>query len=407
MEVLHARCAGLDLGKDSLVVCLRLHGSPVHHEIRTFGTTTRELMAVSDWLTAAGVTHVAMEATGTYWRAVWHILEEAVTLLLANAGHIRQVPGRKSDVKDAEWIADLLAHGLVRSSFVPPAPIQEIRDLTRTRKQLMREIAQHTQRIQKTLDGANLKVTGVVSRVLGVSGREMLKALIAGETDPVRLADLARGTLRKKREALIEAFTGHVTAHHRRLLQLHLGLIESLEAAVAAIDAELGHALAPFHEAVRRLDAMPGIDTIAAHAIIGEIGVDMTRFPTHQHLISWAGLCPRLDESAGKRKSTRTRTTTGWLKSLLVQTAWTTIRRKDSYYRAQFYRLRARRGPKKAIVAVAASMLTAIYYILRDGVEFRDLGAQHFARLDKTQATRRLVHRLEALGYQVQLAETA
>jgi transposase len=407
MEVLHARCAGLDLGKDSLVACIRLHGQPVRHEIRAFGTTTRELVALSEWLTAHGVTHVAMEATGTYWRAVWHVLESDFALVLANAGHIRQVPGRKSDVKDAEWIADLLAHGLIRSSFVPPAPIQEIRDLTRTRKQLVREIAQHTQRIQKTLDRANLKVTGVVSRILGVSGRAMLKALIAGETDPTRLADLARGTLRQKRAALIEALTGHLTPHHRRLLALHLDVIEHLEATVVTLDADLGDALAPFHEAVRRLDALPGIDTIAAQAIIGEIGVDMTRFPTHQHLISWACLCPRLEESAGRRKSTRTRKQNNWLKSLLIQTAWTTIRGKDSYYRAQFYRLKARRGPQKAIVAVAASMLTAIYYMLRDSTEYRDLGAQHFERLDKTHVTRRLVHRLEALGYHVQLAETA
>jgi transposase len=402
---LYPRCAGLDLGKDMVAACVRIHGQPVRHEVRTFGTTTRELLALADWLTAEGITHVAMEATGTYWRAVWHILEDAFALVLANAAHIRHVPGRKSDVKDAEWIADLLAHGLIRSSFVPPPAIQEIRDLTHTRKQLVREIAQHTQRIQKTLDRANLKVTGVVSRLLGVSGRAMLRALIAGETDPVRLADLARGTLRKKRAALIEAFTGHVTAHHRQLLRLHLQLIEHLETAVASIDTELGDALAPFHEAVRRLDAIPGIDTIAAQAIIGEIGVDMTRFPTHQHLISWACLCPRLDESAGRRKSTRTRKNTCWLKSLLVQTAWTTIRGKDSYYRAQFHRLKARRGPKKAIVAVAASMLTAIYYLLRDGTDYRDLGAQHFERLDKTHVTRRLVHRLEALGYQVQLAE--
>lgn len=405
MEVLYPCCAGLDLGKDTLAACVRIHGPSVRHEVRTFGTTTRELLALGDWLTAEGITHVAMEATGTYWRAVWHILEEAFTLILANAAHIRQVPGRKSDVKDAEWIADLLAHGLIRSSFVPPSAIQEVRDLTRTRKQLVREIAQHTQRIQKTLDRANLKVTGVVSRLLGVSGRAMLRALIAGESDPSRLADLARGTLRKKREALIEAFTGHVTPHHRQLLRLHLDLIEHLERAVASLDAELGDVLTPFHEAVRRLDAIPGIDTIAAQAIIGEIGVDMTRFPTHQHLLSWACLCPRLEESAGRRKSTRTRKNTSWLKSLLIQTAWTTIRKKDSYYRAQFHRLKARRGPKKAIVAVAASMLTAIYYILRNGADFQDLGAQHFERLDKTRVTRRLVHRLEALGYQVQLAE--
>ena len=407
MDVLYPRCAGLDLGKDSLVACVRIHATPARQVVRTFGATTRELLALAEWLTAEGVTHVAMEATGTYWRAVWHILEEGLTLVLANAGHIRQVPGRKSDVKDAEWIADLLAHGLIRSSFVPPAAIQEVRDLTRTRKQLVREIAQHTQRIQKTLDRANLKVTGVVSRILGISGRAMLQALIAGETDPVRLADLARGTLRKKRAALIEAFTGHMTPHHRRLLQLHLTLIEALEAQVRELDADLVETLAPFHEAVHRLDGIPGIDTIAAQAIIGEIGVDMTRFPTHQHLVSWACLCPRLDESAGRRKSTRTRVGGGWLKTLLIQTAWTTIRRKDSYYRAQFLRLKARRGPQKAIVAVAASMLTAIYYILRDGTEYRDLGAHHFEQLDRGHATRRLVTRLEALGYHVQLEDVA
>lgn len=405
MEVVYPRCVGLDLGKDSLVACVRIHERPVPHVVRTFGTTTRELLALADWLITHGVTHGAMEATGTYWRAVWHILEDSVTLVLANAGHIRQVPGRKSDVKDAEWIADLLAHGLIRSSFVPPAAIQEVRDLTRTRKQLVREIAAHTQRIQKTLDRANLKVTGVVSRILGISGRAMLQALIAGETDPVRLADLARGTRRKKRAALIEAFTGHPTPHHRRLLQLPLTLIEALETQVRELDADLGETLAPFHEAVRRLDAIPGIDTIAAQAIIGEIGVDMTRFPTHHHLVSWACLCPRLDESAGRRTSTRTRTGACWLKSLLIQTAWTTIRKRDSYYRAQFLRLRSRRGPKKAIVAVAASMLTAIYSILRDGREYHDLGGRHFDQLDRRQATRRLVTRLEALGYQVQLEE--
>ena len=405
MEVLYARCAGLDLGKDSLVACVRLHDSPLQHEVRTFGTTTREWLGLATWLTERSVTHVAMEATGTYWRAVWHILEASVTLVLANARHIRQVPGGKSDVKDAEWIADLLAHGLIRSSFVPPAAIQEVRDLARTRQQLVREITQHTQRIQKTLDRANLKVTGVVSRILGVSGRAMLRALIAGETDPVQLAALARGTLRKKRAALVEAFTGHVTAHHRRLLQLHLELIEALEAKVADLDADLEETLAPFHEAVQRLDAIPGIDIMAAQAIIGEIGVDMSRFPTHQHWVSWACLCPRLDESAGRRKSTRTRVGGGWLKTLLIQTAWTTIRGKDTYYRAQFLRLKSRRGPQKAIVAVAASMLTAMYDILRDGTEYRDLGAHHFDRLDRGHATRRLVTRLEALGYQVHLQE--
>jgi transposase len=310
-------------------------------------------------------------------------------------------------VSDAEWIADLLAHGLIRGSFVPPTPVQEVRDLTRTRKQLMREIGQHTQRLQRTLDVANLKITGLLSDVLGVSGRAILRALIAGDTDPHRLADLARGTLRNKRAALVEALTGRITPHQRRLLKLHLDLVETLEAAVADVDAQLGETLAPFHEAVARLDGVPGIDIVGAQAILGEIGLDMSRFPTHQHLISWACLCRRLDESAGRRRSTRTRKGANWLKTVLVQAAWAAVRTKHSYYRAQVLRLRARRGPKKAIVAVAASMLTAIYYLLRDGVDYRELGSHYFERLDRTKATHRLVKRLRDLGYRVQLEEVA
>lgn len=406
MEVLYPRCAGLDLGKDALVACVRLQtGRAITHECRTFATTTRSLLALERWLAEGGVTHVAMEATGSYWRAVWYVLESSVTLTLANAAHIKAVPGRKSDVKDAEWITDLLAHGLIRSSFVPPRPIQEIRDLARTRKQLVREIVSHTQRIQKTLDTANLKITGVISDVLGVSGRAILRALIAGTTDAAALADLARGSLKHKRAALIEALTGRVTPHHRRLLALHLDLIEHLETAIATIDTQLGEALTPFRDAVGRLDAIPGIDTVVAQAIIGEIGVDMTRFATARHLISWACLCRRLDESAGKRRSTRTRKGACWLKTMLVQAAWGAVRTKHTYYRAQFLRLRARRGAKKAILAVAASMLTAIYYILRDRVEYRELGDDHFARIDRTKATQRLVTRLQHLGYRVHLED--
>src|SRR6266699_5045390 len=352
MEVVHPTCAGLDVHQHTVVACARVGaGSAVTRDVRTFGTTTQELWALSDWLTAHGCTHVAMESRGVYWKPVWHVLEGSVELVLANAMHIRNIPGRKSDVNDATWIADLLAHGLLRGSFVPPAPIQEVRDLTRTRKQLVREIAQHTQRIQKTLDIANLKITGLISDVLGVTGRSILRALIAGETDPVRLADWARGTLKAKRAALIEALTGRVTAHQCRLLKLHLHLIEQLEAAVAELDQQLGDALAPFRDAVTRLDAIPGINTIVAQAIIGEIGLDMTRFPTHEDLVSWACLCRRLNDSAGKRKSTRTRKGGGWLKTVLVQAAWAASRTKDSYLRAPFLRLRARRSPKKAAIA--------------------------------------------------------
>lgn len=405
MEVVHPRCAALDLGKDELVGCVRIQGS--EHECQSYRTTTSELLKLSDWLSRRGVTHVVMEATGSYWKAVWHVLEGSFELILANAAHVRNVPGRKSDVNDAVWLSDLLAHGLIRGSFVPPEPIQELRDLTRTRKQLVREIVQHTQRIQKVLDTANLKITGVVSDILGASGRVMLRALIAGETNPERLADLAQGRLRAKRARLVEAFHGRVTPHHRRLLKLHLTLIEQIEAAVLELDGQLEVALEPFRNAVERLKAMPGIADVVAQGILSEIGLDMSRFPSHRHLLSWACLCPRLDRSAGRIHSTRTRKGGLWLKTLLVQAAWSAVRCKDSYPRAQFLRIRARRGPKKAIIAVAASMLTAIYYMLRDSTDYRDLGSQHFTEIDRAKVTQKLVSRLNRLGYRVELKEAA
>lgn len=404
MEVVHPKCGGLDVHQHTVVACARVGaGSAVTHDVRTFGTTTQELLALSDWLTAHGCTHVAMESTGVYWKPVWHVLEGHVELVLANAMHIRNIPGRKSDVNDATWIADLLAHGLIRGSFVPPAPIQELRDLTRTRKQLVREITQHTLRIQKTLETANLKLTGVLTDILGVSGRAILQALVAGETNPDRLAELARGRLKASRADLAAALHGRVTAHHRFLLQLHLAQIDALEGAVRAVEARLGDALAPFRAAVDRLITMPGVSETVARVLVAEIGVDMTRFPTAGHLVSWAGLCPRLDESAGTRHSTRTRPSNSWLKTTLVQAAWAAARKKDGYLRAQFLRLKSRRGPKKAIIAVAASMLTAAYYMLRDGVDYRDLGAAHFDRQDKAKLAKRLLARLHDLGFTVEL----
>jgi transposase len=404
MEVVHPKCAGLDVHQYTVVACARVGaGSSVTHDVRTFGTTTQELLALSDWLTAHGCTHVAMESTGVYWKPLWHVLEESVELVLANAMHIRNIPGRKSDVNDATWIADLLAHGLIRGSFVPPAPIQALRDLTRTRKQLVREITQHTLRIQKTLETANLKLTGVLTDILGVSGRAILQALVAGETNPDRLAELARGRLKASRADLAAALHGRVTAHHRFLLQLHLAQIDALEGAVRAVEARLGDALAPFRAAVDRLITMPGVSETVARVLVAEIGVDMTRFPTAGHLVSWAGLCPRLDESAGKRHSTRTRPSNPWLKTTLVQAAWAAARKNDSYLRAQFLRLKSRRGPKKATIAVAASMLTAAYYMLRDAVDYRDLGAAHFDRQDKAKLAKRLLARLHNLGFNVEL----
>jgi transposase len=403
MEVLYPRCAGLDVHKDSVVACVRCVTAPLGRDVRTFGTTTRELFELADWLESHGCTHVAMEATGVYWKPVWHILEGRFELVLANAQHIRNVPGRKTDVNDATWIADLLAHGLIRSSFVPPAHIQELRDLTRTRKQLAREISQHTLRIQKTLEDANIKVASVLSSVLGTSGRAMLTAIIAGHDNPVHLASLAVGTARKKRAELIEALRGRVTDHHRAMLKLHLGLIAAFEAAVSELDAAAGKLLAPIQERAALLTTMPGVSDIVAQVIVAEIGVDMSRFPSAGHLVSWAGLCPRNDESAGKRRSTRVRKSANWLKTTLVTAAWAGARKKDSYLRAQFLRIKARRGAKKAIMAVAASMMTATYYMLRDGVEYRDLGVHHFDRRDKTKTIHRLVRRLADLGCEVQV----
>lgn len=403
MDLLHPQCAGLDIHQRTVVACARVVAdSSVTHDRRTFGTTTADLEALRDWLTAHGCTHVAMESTGVYWKPIWQILEGRFALVLANARHIRAIPGRKSDVNDATWIADLLAHGLSRGSFVPPAPVQELRDLTRTRKQLVREIAQHTLRIQKTLEHANLKLTGLLSNILGVSGRAILQALVAGEQDPERLADLVHGRLKASRAELVAALHGRVTAHHRFLLQLHLTHVEALERAVREVEARLGEALAPFRTALDRLITMPGVSETVARVLVAEIGFDMTRFATAGHLVSWAGLCPRLDESAGKRLSTRTRPSNPWLKTTLVQAAWAASRKKDGYLRAQFLRLKSRRGPKKAILAVAASMLTAAYHMLKHDVDYRDLGADHFDRRDKAKLAHRLIQRLQALGFAVE-----
>jgi len=404
MDVLYPRCAGLDIHAQTVVGCVRIAtGAAVRREHRTVATTTRGLLELAQWLASHQVTHVAMEATGVYWKPVWHVLEGPCTLVLANAMHIRNIPGRKSDVNDATWIADLLALGLIRSSFVPPAPIQELRDLTRTRTQFVREIARHTQRLQKTLEDANLKLTEVISDVLGVSGRAIVQAVIAGERDADQLARLAHPRLEATRAELVEALTGRVTAHHRFMLALHLQQITTLEQAVADLDKRIEDMLRPFRAAVDRLVSMPGLKTRAVAVIIAEIGTDMTRFPTAGHLLSWAGLCPRLDESAGKRRSTRTRKGTPWLKTTLVQVAWAAARTKNSYFHAQFLRIKSRRGPKKAILAVAASILTAIYVMLRDDTRFLDLGDQYFAHSDKARLTNRLVKRLRDLGVEVEI----
>lgn len=408
MEILHARCAGLDVHKDTVVACARIvFEGEVIQDVETFGTTTTELLRLFDWLIGRETTHVAMEATGVYWKPVWHVLEVAFELVLANAAHIRNVPGRKTDVNDAMWIADLLAHGLIRGSFVPPTPIQELRTLTRTRKQLVREKAQHVQRIQKTLEDANLKIASVASDIMGMSGRLILAALIRGVTNPEKLADLADGKLKAPRKEIVESLRGCVTKHHRFMFKLHFDQIISIEAAIASVESEVGMVLEPFRAAAERLMTMPGVSETVANVIVSEIGVEMSRFPTPGHLISWAGLCPRNDESAGKRRSTRLRKGAPWLKTTLVQAAWAAARKKNSYHRAQFLRLKSRRGPKKAIMAVAASMLTACFFMLRDDVPFHDLGPDHFDRVDKSVKVRRLMHKIRELGFEVELKQCA
>jgi transposase len=409
MEVLHAHCAGLDVHKDSVVACVRhMADSKVTTVVKTFKTTTQELMALSDWLSTEGATHIAMEATGVYWKPVWHILSDGeFVLVLANAAHVKNVPGRKTDVNDAAWLADLMAHGLIRASFVPGEPTQQMRDLLRTRKQMVRERSSHIQRIQKTLEDANIKLDSVVTDILGLSGRRIIEALIAGQTMPQALASLAHRRIHATSAELEAALRGRVTRHHRFLLKLHLDQIDAIDAALARIDEEVSANVEPFRAAIELLSSIPGIGSLAAQVLVSEIGIDMSRFPTAGHLISWAGLCPRNDESAGKRRSNRMKKGAPWLKTTLIQCAWAASRKKNSYLQAQYLRLRSRRGSKKAICAVAASMLTAAYHMLKNGTFYEDIGADHFDRRAQGKQVLRLVNRLQNLGYNVEITPKA
>jgi transposase len=408
MDVLHERCAGLDVHKDEVVACARTGaGSAVRRIHRRFKTTTRGLLELSDWLAEAGCTHVAMEATGVYWKPVWHVLEGGFQLVLANARAVRNVPGRKTDMNDSTWLADLLAHGLIQGSFVPPEPVQQLRDLTRTRKQLVREVVQHTQRIQKTLEDANIKLSSVLSDTIGQSGRQILTAIIAGESDPAALATLVNYRVRTPQDEIAEALRGRVNDHHRFLLQLHLDQVDALSAAIDKIDRHIEEQLHPFRDAAARLATIPGLSLTAAYVILAEIGPEMSQFPTAAHLVSWAGLCPRMDESAGKIRSTRTRAGNPWLKTTLVQSAWAAARKNGSYLRVQFHRIKIRRGAKKAAVAVAASLLTIAYHLLKSRSDYKDLGANHYDRRDKARTAKRLLKRLADLGFHLQIAAPA
>jgi len=408
MELTYARCAGLDVHKDTVVACVRTAaGTRFRCETRTFGTKTIDLLALQQWLVDEEVTHVAMEATGVYWKPVWHVLEPVCTLILANPAHIKNVPGRKTDVKDAEWIAQLLAHGLVEASFVPPTPIQDLRALTRDRRQFHREAAQHVQRIQKVLQDANIKIDSVISDVMGLSGRAFLKAIVEGEDDPEKLAQHANYRLKASKEEIREALRGVVTPLHRAMLRRHLEMFDTIQRMVGEIDDEVAALLEPFRRQVELLDTIPGVDVATAEVIIAEVGVDMSRFPSAAHLVSWAGLSPRSDESAGKRRNTRIGKGGQWLKATVIQAAWSATRKKDSHLRSLFLRLKGKRGPKKAIVAVAAEIMRSTWYMLTRDEEYREPDQAAADPLRKEREAKRLVQKLKKLGYEVEMPVAA
>jgi transposase len=401
MEVLHPRSAGIDVHKRTAVVSATWPDERGRQrtETRTFGTMTADLERLREWLLERGVSHAAIESTGVYWKPVFNVLEEHLTVVLANAYHVKAVPGRKTDVRDSEWLLDLLRHGLVRASFIPEAPIRALRDLTRHRTNLTEERTRALNRIQKVLEDANIKLAAVASEILGVSGRAMLEALIAGETDPEALADLARGTLRGKRAALVEALRGRVQDHHRLLLRTLLGQVDHRNDAIAELSAEIARRFEPYEAALALLCSIAGVQRRVAEVVLAEIGVDMGRFADARHLCSWAAICPGNHESAGKRRSGRLRHGNRWLRAALLQAAWAAIKVKGSYFGAQFRRIARRRGPKRATVAVAHSILTAIYHVLSRGVFFEDLRAEYFDRRQPDQQARYHLRRLAELGF--------
>ena len=409
MKICYGVCAGLDIHKKTVVVCLRspaLDGGRAV-TVRTFGTTTRQLVDLADWLAASQCTHVAMESTGIYWRPVYQILEERMTVLLVNAAHVSKVPGRKTDVKDCEWIAELLEHGLLRGSFVPPPHIRELRELTRSRRQLINTHSRAANRVQKVLETANIKLGDVATDVLGTSGRAMLKALIAGERDAAALAGLARGRLRDKRLALEEALVGRFTDHHAFMLGSLLNELEFLEEQIRLHDSRIAERTSNLAPAFERLDTIPGVARRAAEQIVAELGNDMTRFPTPAHAASWTGISPGNHESAGKRRAVRTTKGNRWLRATLVECARGAVRKRDCYLAAQYRRLAKRRGDKRAIVAVAHSILVGAWHILHDGVDYRELGGNYFDSLQREQLIRYHRRRLADLGVAVVSMESA
>jgi transposase len=409
MDVLFERCCGLDIHKRTVVACLitpRSPGTPTK-EVRSFGTMTDELLQLADWLRAAGCTHVAMESTGVYWKPIWNLLEGQFDLLLVNARHVKAVPGRKTDVKDCEWLADLLRHGLLHGSFVPDRPQRELRELTRYRTSLVQERSAEVNRLQKTLEGANIKLGDVATDIMGLSSRQMLAALAAGQTDTKAMAQLAQGRLRDKLPALERALAGGTGPHQRFLLARQLAHIDFLDASIAEVSAEIAARLSPCAPELERLATIPGVGRRTAELLVAEIGTDMSRFPTAAHLASWAGMCPGNDESAGKRRSGKTRKGSPWLRSALIEAARAAGRSKGTYLATQYHRLAARRGTKRAAVAVGHTILLIVYRLLSEGDVYRDLGNRYFDERDRRATERRLIARLEGLGYKVSLDPAA
>jgi transposase len=407
MDKVNPRCAGLDVHKDSVWACVRIDGrSPV---IEKFGTSARELLRLGDWLSGQGVTIAAMESTGVYWKPVWNLLEDRLGLMLVNAHHIKQVPGRKTDVKDCGWIAELLEYGLLKPSFVPDRPQRELRDLTRQRTQLLGDRARVVNRVQKTLEDANIKLASVASDITGKSGRAILDALVEGKLNPEQMAELVHKRMEAKKPLLREALNGRVTAHHRFMLKQLLDQIDHLDRMVESFDTRIEEVMSPLeHQAVKKLDEVPGFDRRNGQIVIAEIGTDMSRFPTAHHLASWAGLCPGNNESAGKRKSGRTRKANRWLKAALTAAAWGASRTRRSYFAAQHQRLTTRRGVKRATIAVAHSLLVTTHCLLSDPAPYADLGANYFqSRQSPQQKADQLIRKLERMGYSVEVKRRA
>lgn len=405
MQVISERCAGIDVHKRTVVVCVLVTApdGSVQREVQTFGTMTADLLALSDWLGARAVRHVAMESTGVFWKPVYNLLEEGRTILLVNPQHRQAVPGRTTDVRDSEGLADLLRHGLLTASFIPPQPVRDLRELTRYRKTLVQERAQEVNRVQQVLESATLKLAAVATDVLGKSGRAMLEALLGGEQDPDTLAELARGRLRAKLPEVRQALEGRVRAVHLVQLRVLLAHIEFLEGALAQLQEEIAALLNPFAEAVALAQTLPGVGETAASALIAELGTDMSRFPTQKHLASWAGVCPGNKQSGGKRLSSKITHGNPWLRSILAEVAWAISHTTDNYLAAQFHRLARRLGKQKAVVAISHSVLVILYHMLRDHRPYHDLGPDYFAQLDRQRLERHHVRRLEQLGYTVTL----